>query len=60
VETVVLEDSYHVVTLDRQRHSVMERTSRFAADMRQRIENAAATQAIRAAQVSPLRPRPAA
>ena len=60
VETVVLEDSYHVVTLDRQRHIVMERTSRFAADMRQRIENAAATQAIRAAQVSPIRPRPAA
>lgn len=60
VETVVLEDSYHVVTLDRQRHIVMERTSRFAAEMRQRIENAAATQAIRAAQVSPIRPRPAA
>lgn len=60
VETVVLDDSYHVVTLDRQRHIVMERTSRFAADVRQRIESAAATQAIRAAQVSPIRPRPAA
>ncbi|MCL4766493.1 MAG: alpha/beta fold hydrolase [Hyphomicrobiaceae bacterium] len=64
VETVVLEDSYHVVTLDRQRHVVMERTSRFAADVRQRIEDRAARAAtIRAAQVSPIRggaSRPAA
>lgn len=64
VEMVVLEDSYHVVTLDRQRHVVMERTSRFAADVRQRIDEAAATaRVVRAAQVSPIRvgaPLPAA
>ena len=64
VETVVLEDSYHVITLDRQRHVVMERTSRFAADVRQRIEEKAAmARTIRAAQVSHIRPgspRPAA
>jgi len=30
VETVVLDDSYHVITLDRQRHVVIERTSQFA------------------------------
>ena len=29
VETVVLDDSYHVVTLDRQRHIVVERTLDF-------------------------------
>jgi carboxylesterase len=64
VEMIVLEDSYHVVTLDRQRNVVMERTSRFAADVRRQIEERAATAAtIRAAQVSQLRPsaaRPAA
>lgn len=30
VETVVLDDSYHVITLDKQRHVVVERTSQFA------------------------------
>jgi carboxylesterase len=30
VEAVVLEDSYHIVTLDRQRHAVIERTAGFA------------------------------
>jgi carboxylesterase len=30
VETVVLEDSYHVITLDRQRDIVVDRTDRFA------------------------------
>jgi carboxylesterase len=29
VETVVLDDSYHVITLDRQRHVVVDRTSGF-------------------------------
>ena len=29
VETVILEDSYHVVTLDRQRHVVVDRTGAF-------------------------------
>lgn len=64
VEMVVLEDSYHVITLDRQRHVVMERTSRFAADVRARIEQQAATaRTVRAAEVSPIRggaPLPAA
>ncbi len=30
VETVVLEDSYHVITLDRQRDVVLEKTISFA------------------------------
>lgn len=30
VETVVLDDSYHVITLDKQRHIVIERTAQFA------------------------------
>ena len=38
VEMVVLEDSYHVVTLDRQRHVVMDRTRRFAAEIRERMD----------------------
>ncbi len=31
VDTVVLDDSYHIVTLDQQRHIVAERTQRFVA-----------------------------
>lgn len=30
VEAVVLDDSYHVITMDRQRHTVIERTAAFA------------------------------
>jgi len=33
VETVVLDDSYHIVTLDRQRQLVIERTLGFVARM---------------------------
>ena len=29
VDTLVLDDSYHIVTLDQQRHIVAERTERF-------------------------------
>ncbi len=64
VEAVVLEDSYHVVTLDRQRHVVVERTSRFAADVRRRIDDEKSMARTRsAAQISPIRggtSRPAA
>ena len=35
VETVVLDDSYHVVTLDRQRHVVVDRTLDFIARSQQ-------------------------
>ncbi len=35
VETVVLNDSYHIVTLDRQRHVVVDRTLDFAARTQQ-------------------------
>ena len=35
VETVVLDDSYHVVTLDRQRHVVVDRTLDFVARSQQ-------------------------
>ena len=56
VEMVVLEDSYHIVTLDRQRHVVMERTSRFVADVRQRLNGRGATAAtVRAMPVAAIR-----
>ncbi len=56
VEMVVLEDSYHIVTLDRQRHVVMERTSRFAADVRRRIhEQTSAAAMRRTLPVTPIR-----
>jgi hypothetical protein len=52
----VLEDSYHIVTLDRQRHVVMERTSRFAADVRRRIhEQTSAAAMRRTLPVTPIR-----
>ena len=35
VETVVLDDSYHVITLDRQRHVVVDRTLDFVARSQQ-------------------------
>jgi carboxylesterase len=35
VETVVLDDSYHIVTLDRQRHVVVDRTLDFVARTQQ-------------------------
>ncbi len=64
VEAVVLDDSYHIITLDRQRHLVLERTTRFVAEVCREIEaKAAAASAIRSAQVSPIRggqPLPAA
>ena len=36
VEMVVLDDSYHIITLDRQRHLVVERTAAFARSIAQR------------------------
>jgi carboxylesterase len=39
VETVVLDDSYHVVTLDRQRHIVVERTLEFVERSRQLVHS---------------------
>jgi carboxylesterase len=35
VDTCVLDDSYHVVTIDRQRDIVVQRTAAFAADLRE-------------------------
>jgi carboxylesterase len=49
VETCVLEDSYHMVTLDRQRTFVVDRTVEFAVRVTQRLEEAAAVQRIKAA-----------
>lgn len=62
VEAVVLDDCYHIITLDRQRHVVLERTSQFVAGVRQEIE-ATAARSIRSAEISPIRgssPLPAA
>jgi carboxylesterase len=42
-ETVVLDDSYHLVTLDRQRQLVVARTLEFAARLRQGIMHTLAT-----------------
>jgi carboxylesterase len=42
VELTVLDDSYHMVTLDRQRSVVVERTVDFARRLTQRIEERAA------------------
>ena len=38
VDTVVLDDSYHIVTLDRQRDLVVERTNTFAAWLAARVQ----------------------
>lgn len=62
VEAMVLDDSYHIITLDRQRHVVLERTCRFVADVRRQIE-ALADRPVRSAKVSSIRgssPLPAA
>jgi carboxylesterase len=48
VDTLVLDDSYHIVTLDQQRHIVAERTQRFVAW----VETAAAAQAQPKSQVN--------
>jgi len=48
VETVVLDDSYHMVTLDRQRALVLEKTERFAIWLEGAIAERAATDAARA------------
>jgi carboxylesterase len=42
VEVTVLDDSYHMVTLDRQRSIVVDRTVEFAQRLTQRIEEKAA------------------
>jgi carboxylesterase len=39
---VVLDDSYHIVTVDRQRHVVVERTAAFVAGVASRIGQAMA------------------
>ena len=45
VETVVLEDSYHVITLDRQRDVVLEKTISFAEAIAGRVRRGAAERA---------------
>jgi carboxylesterase len=42
VDMVVLDDSYHIVTVDRQRHLVVERTAAFVANLAKRAEAMAA------------------
>jgi carboxylesterase len=48
VDTLILDDSYHIVTLDQQRHIVAERTHRFV----NWIETETAAKSQRAAQIS--------
>jgi len=40
VEMTVLDDSYHVITIDRQRHDVVERATTFVERISSRLENA--------------------
>jgi carboxylesterase len=47
VETVVLEDSYHIITLDQQRHVVVERTADFVERVARRRAAAAEGRAAR-------------
>lgn len=42
VELVVLDDSYHIITLDRQRHLVVDRTIAFARSLEAQLAHAAA------------------
>jgi carboxylesterase len=63
VEAVVLDDCYHIITLDRQRHLVVERTTRFVREVCQQLQEKAAAVKVGPAQVSPIRadqPLPAA
>jgi carboxylesterase len=51
VESVILNDSYHLVTIDRQRHVVVERTACFVGRVeKQTTERVATASAIRSAQ----------
>ncbi|HRD77098.1 MAG TPA: esterase, partial [Hyphomicrobiaceae bacterium] len=52
VETVVLDDSYHMVTLDRQRGLVSERSISFAESIKKRVEAIAAMERARRGQVA--------
>lgn len=48
VDMVVLEDSYHLVTLDRQRHIVVERTTAFVETVTKKVRASAAKPAAKA------------
>lgn len=48
VEMIVLEDSYHMITIDRQRHTVVERTGAFIAGLAADAASAAAKAEVRA------------
>ena len=54
VQVTVLDDSYHIITLDRQRDLVLERTLRFVADVRRHVEEMAA-EPMRSAEISSFR-----
>lgn len=40
VELCVLEDSYHIITVDRQRHIVIDKSAKFAAELGMKLETA--------------------
>jgi len=58
VEAIVLEDSYHIVTLDRQRHVVIDRTIGFAKRIAAELEQRAAAAATRVRAVRTAAPIP--
>jgi carboxylesterase len=45
VDMVVLDDSYHIITLDRQRHIVIDRTNAYASWIERRFEEKQSTDA---------------
>lgn len=59
VDMVVLDDSYHIVTVDRQRHVVVDRATTFIANVSKRIE-ALSAKAMTRASVHSITPQPTA
>jgi carboxylesterase len=55
VETITLEDSYHIVTIDRQRHILMDRLARFVARVAETQQPAQATSSANSVRENPLR-----
>jgi len=48
VDMVVLDDSYHIVTIDRQRHVVVERATAFVENVAKRVQALRAKATMRA------------
>ena len=60
VDLVVLDDSYHIITLDRQRHIVVDRTNTYAAWVIRQLDERASSAAAIVAAKAKAAARPAA